>query len=163
MVGNPYRGEVDFPHFFGAKGCEFVEEGVHLRFRTGDLQQLRQKYGSTYKLVLTSALNDSDPEAILLCLQHGLKLKDGKAFKMGKDLADDLPFDLNTAAVLVFEALYWSWYGRSPADAAEEARKVVEATLDQGEAEGIVPPQMSSSGSSTPPLEPASSQTLSGD
>ncbi len=157
-MANLYRGEVDFPLFMNAKeqgvpGFDWVEPGIHLRYRTGDLMALKGKFGKEYKSVIAHGLDASDPEVTMACLEAGLKKPDGSPLVMAKALKEDLPFDIGTPGQLVLEALSWVWTGKTFKELAEERAAMVKAIEDAGKAEGLDRPQtsMSSPGSSTPP------------
>ena len=188
MTENPLRGQVAFPLFEGQPGYEMIPAGeTCLRFRNSDLIALKNIYkpdgkqfivrynvdrdgmttgtdATTYRQILMAALQQNDEEAILACFDHGLKVADGRTrFRLTADQKDDMPFVLSDAVPYIHRALFLAWFGKTAEEIAAETAAIVEATLDQAEAEGLnSPPEMSSSGSSTSPAEPESFQTLSG-
>lgn len=156
MSGNRLRGEVAFPH---------LGEGNYLRFRTGDLVQLRQKYGQNYREVVMTGLAQYDPNVLIDCLRHGLKQRDQDGAEKPKRLLsaqeEDLPFNFEDVQMLFADALMLAWVGRTYTE-VEQARAAAIAESLDAEAPPV-DPQTSSSESSPQPPEQESMQSLSGD
>lgn len=174
MEPNPLRGEVAFPLFDDKPGFESIEPGTVLRYRTGDLVQLRQVLGENYKARIVMLLDEQDPVAIIECLKKGLKKAGGdKVLTLGGKDWEDLPFTLSEAVPLIDDALCFAWSGRPASEIrAEIAEKQAEMakdmfrTLDdpdEGDEEvGESPPVTGSSEFLAPQLGPEKDLTSSG-
>lgn len=150
------RGEIPFPHFGGEE---------YLRFRTGDLVQLRQKYGENYREVVLSGLQKFDPLVLIDCLRHGLKCRNADGEEKVKRLLsaqeEDLPFNPDEVQMAFANALMLAWVGRTYEEIEKERQAQIEEHLASLDAETAGPPVTSSSESLPQALEQVSTLTPS--
>ena len=158
MSVNRTRGMVPFPHFGGTE---------YLRYRTGDLVQLRQKYGENYREVVMTGLAKFDPLVLLDCLKHGLKHVNADGEEKKKTLLtaqeEDLPFTPEEVQLAFANALMLAWVGRTYEEVEREREAAIQKHLDSLDGEPSDPPGTSSSAPSPQAPELDSTQTLSGD
>jgi hypothetical protein len=157
MTMNRTRGEVPFP-FFGGED--------YLRYRTGDLVQLRQKYGENYREVIMTGLAKFDPLVMIDCLRHGLKIRNEAGEEKVKRLLsaqeDDLPFNPDEVQMAFANALMLAWTGKTYEQIEAERAAALAEHLESLDGEGEAsPPAMSSSASTPSALEQASTLTPS--
>lgn len=120
-------------------------EGAYLRYRTGDLVHLREKFGEpkpikvrnemgfeqdaieTFTDRLNLLVGVTDPVAILECLKVGLKQADGRKPFQGVSF-DDLPFGLTDARKPIIDALVLGVTGKDYATllAEQKEREAIE-------------------------------------
>lgn len=158
MTMHRTRGEVPFPYFGG-------DEYLYLRFRTGDLVQLRQKYAENYREVVMIGLEKLDPIVLLDCLKYGLKYRSADGEEKIKRLLsaqeEDLPFSLDEVQMAIANALCLAWQGKSYEDLIRERAEQIGRQFDSLDGEGPAdPPETSSSASTASAPGPDSLQTL---
>lgn len=174
-IANPYTGEVPFP----AMG-----DGYSLRLRTGDLTRLRGRYGHPvnqpaeydekgrridfFWTILINGCEGHDPVVMTDLLKAALKTNGGKTPVTDLDF-EDLPFPLEEAEAPLMDAIFMSRWGKTVDQYAAEIRAAAEATgaaidgaADPLMSSGTDESTTSSTASSEPDTEQASTQTTAG-
>lgn len=124
-----------------------------LRYRTADLVKLEQTYGVRFTDEVTGKLLNGSHECLLECLRAGIKTAEGRKPYTKIDY-DDLPFSLNDAMPLIFDAISSSISGRSYAEILE-----ARAEADRAEADPL--PGLEAEGSFTESSRPDTPQASS--
>lgn len=124
-----------------------------LRYRTKDLVALEQKYGLQFTTEITTRLSSNSHECLVECMRAGLKDAGGRKPFTRVDF-DDLPFSIQDATPLIFDAIASSITGEPYAEilarqeeAAREAKADPQPSLETAD---------SFDGSSRPDTPPVS-------